>query len=127
MQITPEDFQRYLRIILQWVAGALVSYGFVNKDATWIAPAIGMAMTAGSFLWTLYGNRVQAKINEVAAMGNDPSSPVKGVLIEQNAAGRALSASAFNANPDAAVALAGTHAAAQMASATPTVTVGATK
>jgi hypothetical protein len=69
MQITPEDFRRYLRIVLQWVAGALVSYGLVTPDATWLTPAIGMAMTAGSFLWTLYGNRVQAKINEVANLG----------------------------------------------------------
>lgn len=68
MNISPEDFQRYLRIVLQWVAGALVSYGIVNKDATWLAPAIGFALTAGSFLWSLYGNRVQAKINEVAAL-----------------------------------------------------------
>lgn len=68
MQITTEDFQRYLRIVLQWAAGALVSYGLITPDATWLAPAIGMAMTAGSFLWTLYGNRVQAKINEVAKL-----------------------------------------------------------
>jgi hypothetical protein len=68
MQLTTEDFQRYLRIFLQWAAGALISYGFVKPDATWIAPAIGMAMTLGSFLWTLYGNRVQAKINEVAKL-----------------------------------------------------------
>lgn len=66
MQISNEDFQRYLRIVLQWAAGALVSYGLIQPDATWLAPAIGMAITAGSFAWTLYGNRIQAKINEVA-------------------------------------------------------------
>lgn len=68
MQITPEDFQRYLRIFLQWLAGALVSYGFIKPEATWVAPAIGMAITVGSFAWTLYGNRVQAKVNEVAGI-----------------------------------------------------------
>lgn len=68
MQLTTEDFQRYLRIFLQWLAGALVSYGFIKPDATWLAPTIGMAITAGSFIWTLYGNRVQAKINEVAKL-----------------------------------------------------------
>lgn len=75
MQITSEDFQRYLRIVLQWAAGALVSYGMVTPEATWLAPAVGLGVSIGSFLWTLYGNRVQAKINEVAKL--DVVSSVK--------------------------------------------------
>jgi hypothetical protein len=68
MQITSEDFQRYLRTALQWLAGALVSYGMISPTATWVQPAIGAAITLGSFIWTIYGNRVQAKINEVAKL-----------------------------------------------------------
>lgn len=115
MQITPEDFQRYLRIVLQWVAGAMVSYGFITPDATWVAPAIGMAITAGSFMWTLYGNRVQAKVNEIAAMGADPKSPVKGVILEQTKVGRDLADNTKSTNPDAVVAVSGSHAATQIA------------
>lgn len=68
MQITTEDFQRYLRIFLQWLSGALVSYGFISPGATWVAPAIGAIITIATFGWTLWGNRVQAKINEVAKL-----------------------------------------------------------
>jgi hypothetical protein len=68
MQITTEDFQRYLRIFLQWLASALVSYGFIKPEATWVTPAIGAVIAGGSFIWTMYGNRVQAKINEVAKL-----------------------------------------------------------
>lgn len=68
MQLTTEDFQRYLRIFLQWLSGALVSYGVVSPTATWLQPAIGIAISALTFAWTLYGNRVQAKINEVAKL-----------------------------------------------------------
>lgn len=85
MQITTEDFQRYLRVFLQWLAGALVSYGMVSPTATWVQPAIGAAITVLTFVWTLYGNRVQAKINEVAKLDvvdkvkvNDPLTAAAG-------------------------------------------------
>ncbi len=76
MNISPEEFQRYLRVALQWIAGALVSYGAIKPDATWVAPAIGMAITVGSFLWTLYGNRIQAKVNEVANIKLESGRPL---------------------------------------------------
>jgi hypothetical protein len=75
MQITTEDFQRYARTVLQWAAGALVSYGVVSPNATWLQPAIGAAITLLTFVWTLYASRVQAKINEVAKL--DAVSSVK--------------------------------------------------
>src|SRR4051794_11185699 len=81
VQITTEDFQRYLRIFLQWAAGALVSYGMVAPDATWLMPSVGLAVSVGSFLWTLYGNRVQAKINEVAKLDVVSSVKVNSVAV----------------------------------------------
>ena len=68
MQLTSEDIQRYARIALQWGAGFLVSHGMLTQGASWIEPAIGFGVTIATFLWTLYGTRVQAKINEVAKL-----------------------------------------------------------
>lgn len=66
MNFTSEDIQRYARTALQFIAGSLVSYGLISPDATWVTPTIGFAVTLVSFAWTLYGNRIQAKINEVS-------------------------------------------------------------
>lgn len=66
MQITTEDFQRYLRIVLHWLSGMLVTYASVKPDAAWLTLASGIALEVGTFMWTLYGNRIQAKVNEVA-------------------------------------------------------------
>lgn len=64
--MTSEDVQRYVRIILQWAAAALVTHGTISSTATWIEPAIGVLVGAASLAWTLYGNRLVAKLNEVA-------------------------------------------------------------
>lgn len=68
LNLSPEDFQRYLRIVIQWFSGALVSYGIARPDSTWLPILTGGLMFAGSAAWTVYGNRIQAKINEVAAL-----------------------------------------------------------
>lgn len=66
MQFTSENIQRYARMALHWVAAALVSRGVISPDATWLEPVIGALVGLASFAWSLYGNSVQAKINEVA-------------------------------------------------------------
>lgn len=64
--ITSEDIQRYARIGLQWLAAYLVTHGAISPTASWVQPAIGVLVGAATLGWTLYGNRIQAKINEIA-------------------------------------------------------------
>src|SRR6478609_9015613 len=64
--LTSEDVMRYTRIALQWVAAYLVTRGLVSSNASWVEPAIGVGVGLASFAWTLYGNRLNAKIAEIA-------------------------------------------------------------
>lgn len=64
--LTSENLQRYVRIGLQWLAGYLVTAGMIQPNATWVQPAIGLAVGFASLIWTAYGNRLAAKINEIA-------------------------------------------------------------
>ena len=64
--LTSEDVQRYARIALQWIAAMLVTRGIVSPTSSWIEPAIGVGVGLASLLWTLYGNRLNAKLAEIA-------------------------------------------------------------
>jgi ABC-type arginine transport system ATPase subunit len=66
MKITSEAVQRYARIALYWLAGMLVQHGIGNQSM--VEPAVGFGVTAITFLWTIYGNRIVAKLNEIAKM-----------------------------------------------------------
>jgi hypothetical protein len=64
---TSEQIQGYIRILIYWAAGAAVNYGMLTADkSTAIAGGI---VTAVNFAWTLWGNRLVAKINELAKLG----------------------------------------------------------
>lgn len=75
--MTQQDVQRYLRIILQYIASALTTYGFITPGATWVPTAIGIAVGVGTFGWTLFGNRIQAKIDEIKAILAAPEVPLQ--------------------------------------------------
>ena len=66
MQITSEKVQMYARVVIYWAAGFLVSHGVVSQDATWLEPALGGLLTLVNFVWTIYGNRLTARLNELA-------------------------------------------------------------
>lgn len=67
--LTSEDVQRYARIGLQWLASFLVTHGTIKSGATWVEPTIGVLVGLASFAWTIYGNRVKAKMIEVEKAG----------------------------------------------------------
>ena len=67
--MTSEDVQRYVRIGLQWLAGYLVTHGAISPTSTWIEPTIGLAVGLASLAWTIYGNRIKAKMVEVEKAG----------------------------------------------------------
>jgi len=64
---TSENVQKYARIALYWLAGALVSKGVIQQNATWIEPAIGFVLTLINFGWTIYGNRLNGLLAQVQA------------------------------------------------------------
>jgi hypothetical protein len=76
-----EDFQRYARIFLHWLSGVICAYGSVKPDAAWLTLASGVALEGLTFAWTLYGNRIQAKINEVANLDVVSSVKVNSVAV----------------------------------------------
>ena len=67
MNLTSEQVQQYIRIFVYWAAGAAVNYGWLAADKK--AAIAGVAITALNFGWTLWGNRLMAKINELAKLG----------------------------------------------------------
>ena len=67
MTITSEAVQRYARIVLYWVAGYMVNRGVLSGSGT--DAFVGVGLSVVNFAWTLYGNRIVAKLNEVAKMG----------------------------------------------------------
>lgn len=64
--MTSEDVQRYVRMGLQWLAAYLVTHGTIKSGASWIEPTIGAVVGVVSLGWTLYGNRINAKLAEIA-------------------------------------------------------------
>lgn len=66
MQFTTERIQKYTRIALQYLAMYLMTHGLVKSDATWIEPAIGFGVAGVTFAWTIWGDRINAKLAEIA-------------------------------------------------------------
>lgn len=61
-----QSFQQYVRILLYSGFGALANYGITTPDATksMIASVAGFAAT---FVWTLYGTRLNAMLEQIKA------------------------------------------------------------
>lgn len=74
--LTPEAVQKYIRIALQWISGAIVSYGLAKPDATWLPILVGSGTTVLTFAWTIYGGRVIARLRELSNIKNPDGSPI---------------------------------------------------
>ena len=72
--ITNADIQRYVRVALQWLAAYLTTRGMIDPNASWVQPVMGALVGMATFAWTIYGNRIQAKINEFIELGQDPKA-----------------------------------------------------
>lgn len=64
MMVTSEQVQQYIRVVIYWLAGFAVNYGWISSDDK--TALIGVAVTVANLAWTIYGNRLLAKINELA-------------------------------------------------------------
>lgn len=87
--MTNQDIQRYVRIGLHFTSGALISYGFTEAGG-WVAASSGVVSELLTLGWSIYGMRITAKLQEMAALGQAADSPVKGVILVSNAEGHAL-------------------------------------
>lgn len=108
--MTAADVQRYVRIILQWIAASLVTHGTISANATWVEPTIGFAVGFASLLWTIYGTSLTAKLADMAAIANRPNTPIQGVVTTATPEGQALAA-----NIKGPVVAAGTASATEIA------------
>lgn len=68
--LSTDDVMRYTRIALQWLAATLVTHGQM-KGGAYVEQGIGVAVALVSLGWTLYGNRINAQIAELAAKRPD--------------------------------------------------------
>lgn len=66
--LSQEFVLRNVRIALFWAAGALSAKGLV--EASLAETAAGFAMQGVTWAWSLYGNRVIAKVNEIVKIPN---------------------------------------------------------
>ena len=87
--MTNEDIQRFVRIGLHFTAGVLISHGF-GEAGSWVATSTGVATEAATLGWSIWGMRITAKLQEMAALGQRADSPVKGVILSSTAEGHAL-------------------------------------
>lgn len=76
--MTSEDIQRYTRIVLYWLMGALASHGVAVGTYTELVVSGGV--TLATFLWSAYSTRLIAKLNEIAKYDE-----VKAVLVQPTA------------------------------------------
>jgi hypothetical protein len=63
--MTSEIVQKYARIALYYIAGALTTHGIITAGASWVEPVIGVLLTLINFAWTLYGGRLNGLLAQV--------------------------------------------------------------
>jgi len=88
--ITSEQVQRYTRAGVYFLAGYLAQRGIGGIDNKVVDQLIPFLMVAVNLLWTIYGNRINAKLAAIAAYAKDPNTPVVGIVTTPNQEGRAL-------------------------------------
>lgn len=89
--MTMDDVQKYARIALQWLASYLVTRGLIDQNATWVQPAIGLGVGIATFVWTVWGSRLAAKLTAATS--------VPGVKLEVDPAKAPPAAVAAAADP----------------------------
>lgn len=94
IQLSYENVTAYIRIASYWLCGMLVTRGVIN--GTNLEFYAGAGVTFVTFLWTLWGQRVVAKINEIAKMDF-----IKVVQVAPTTEGKAVAASVQQASPEA--------------------------
>lgn len=68
LKLSPEFLARNVRVALFWAAGILVSKGYI--ESSYVETVIGLVMSTVTWAWSLWGNRLVAKVNEIAGNEN---------------------------------------------------------
>lgn len=67
-KLSPEFLARNVRVALFWAAGILVSKGYI--ESSYAETIVGLVMSTITWAWSLWGNRLVAKVNEIAKNEN---------------------------------------------------------
>lgn len=67
-KFTPEFLARNVRVALFWATGILVGKGYIESSYTEVI--VGVVMSTVTWAWSLWGNRLIARINEIAGSDN---------------------------------------------------------
>lgn len=103
-----------LRTLLKVVGGILASHGYMKADPALWEQIAGVIIAAAPIVYDMLDKTQQATVNKVAAMIEDPNSPVQGLVLAATKEGAAIAAGA----PSAGVVVAGTPDATAVAKAT---------
>lgn len=87
MIFTNEDILKHVRIGIYGLGGFLIGKGM---DASLVALILGVVMLIVNYGWSLLGMRLSTKLKEMAQLAQNPSSPVKGVVLADTKEGAAL-------------------------------------
>lgn len=89
--MTSEDFMKYLRIVFYAVGGNIMGSAWTNGSNGQLT--LSCILLVGTFVWSVYGNRLAAKVAEIAKIAKDPTTPIKGIITTDDAEGKALAQS----------------------------------
>jgi hypothetical protein len=87
--VTSADIQRYVRIVIYTIVGALGQRG-ISVDGSWIELAISVVGFGATLAWSVYGMRIKAKIAEMSALAENKATPVAAVIMTNSVEGRRL-------------------------------------
>lgn len=97
IKLSYENITAWIRIVSYFIAGNLVNYGIGSGGASSKETIAGIILALLTGVWTLFGQRVVAKINEVAKM-----DVVEVISIAKTTEGKAVAEAAKAASPEAA-------------------------
>lgn len=67
--LTYGEVARYIRIGLFNLSGLIAGYGLFDPNAKWVAPALAVGTFGGTLAWSIWGNRLVARIKNLMATG----------------------------------------------------------
>lgn len=76
MNITSEQIQKWVRILVYTAAGALTHDG-ISVSASAKETAAGIAVILANAAWTMYGDRIMSRINDLQKSGTIANVIVK--------------------------------------------------
>lgn len=84
------NFIRWVRIAIYYASSALVTYGTIKAE--WLPIILATATTVANVFWSRYGMTLTAKLDDLAKIAEDPTSPLLAVVTTPNTEGHKLAA-----------------------------------